>query len=236
MQLFYAPDIVLPRYTLGRDESRHAVKVLRLGVGDTLHITDGRGNMHCCRIEEASPDRCVVGVVSTEAEYGKLPYNLTLAVAPTKNAERYEWFLEKATEIGVGHIVALECDRSERRTLKRDRGERIIASAIKQSLKAYCPQFECTVPFGEFVARDFTGRRFIAHCAGPLGVKKYLASTLHAGEDAVVMIGPEGDFSPEEIRRAVECGFEEITLGEQRLRTETAAVVAATVASVVNGL
>jgi len=236
MQLFYAPDFVPPEYTLSEEESRHAVRVLRLGVGDTLHITDGRGDLFRCEIVSDSVRGCTVRAVSVEREYGRLPYRLVMAVAPTKNIDRFEWFLEKATEIGTAEFVPLECDRSERRTVKYEREEKVITSAMKQSLKAYHPTLHGMTRFSDFVAQPFDGRKFIAHCDTPLRVKAYLASTLRAGENAIVMIGPEGDFSPGEIRAAVECGFEEITLGDQRLRTETAAVMGAAMVSVINNI
>ena len=236
MQLFYAPDITGPDYTLEEQESKHCVRVLRLGRGDRLHITDGRGNLFTCRIEEDDPRRCTVRVCAVEREYGKLPYNLTLAVAPTKQIERFEWFMEKATEVGIGTIVPLETARSERRTIKADRETKVITSAVKQSLKAYRPELHPLTPFREAAARPFDGRKFIAHCApalSPAG-KIYLPATLRKGEAALVFIGPEGDFSAEEIAFACANGFEEITLGTQRLRTETAAVVATVMASVAN--
>ena len=236
MQLFYAPEIILPEYTLSEEESRHAVKVLRLGVGDTLHITDGRGNLHHCRIISDSAKHCTVTVESTETEFERLPYHLTMAVAPTKNIDRFEWFLEKATEIGVAEFVPLECDHSERRVIKPEREEKIITSAVKQSLKAYHPTLAPLTRFAEFVRTPREGRKFIAHCAEALREKHYLASTIKAGEQVTVLIGPEGDFSTEEIALAVEQGWEEITLGTQRLRTETAAVVAVGMVSVINNM
>ena len=236
MQLFYAPEITLPEYTLSEEESRHAVKVLRMTVGEHLHITDGCGNLHLCEVISDSPKHCTVRVVSTESEWERLPYRLTMAVAPTKNIDRFEWFLEKATEIGVEAFVALECDHSERRIIKHDREMKVITSAVKQSLKAYHPSLEDMTPFAEFVRRPFEGRKFIAHCNEPIAEKRYLGSALKPGESAVVLIGPEGDFSPEEIRLAVECGYEEITLGRMRLRTETAAVVATNIVSVINNM
>jgi 16S rRNA (uracil1498-N3)-methyltransferase len=236
MQLFYSSDIIPPIHTLSEEESKHCVRVLRLGVGDKLHITDGKGNLYHCRIVEAHQHHCTVEVVETFAEYEKLPYSLTMAVAPTKNIDRYEWFLEKATEIGVSRFIPIECDHSERRTIKYDREERVITSAVKQSLKAYHPTLEDMTDFKKFVTREFDGRKFIAHCGEAIVGKKYLASTLAAGENAVILIGPEGDFSPEEVRLAVENGFEEITLGTQRLRTETAAVMAVAMVAVVNTL
>lgn len=236
MQLFYAPQITLPEYTLTEEESRHAIKVLRLRVGDTMHITDGRGNMHLCEVISDSAKHCTVRVVQSQSEFEKRGYKLAMAVAPTKNIDRYEWFLEKATEIGVDTFVALESAHSERRVVKPEREEKVITAAVKQSLKAYHPAFEDMTPFKELVAREFAGRKFIAHCGEAVKGKSYLATTLRAGEDCLVLIGPEGDFSPEEVALAVENGFEEITLGTQRLRTETAAVVAVTMVAVVNSL
>ena len=236
MQLFYAPDITLPEYTLSEEESRHAVKVLRMTVGEHLHITDGRGNLHLCEVISDSPKHCTVRVVSTESEWERLPYRLTMAVAPTKNIDRFEWFLEKATEIGVEAFVALECDHSERRVIKLEREMKVITSAVKQSLKAYHPSLEDMTPFKVLVCRPFEGRKFIAHCDTPVVDKSYLASTVKRGENALVLIGPEGDFSPEEIRLAVEQGFEEITLGDMRLRTESAAVMAVAMLSTINNM
>ncbi len=180
MQLFYAPDFVSPEYTLSEEESRHAVRVLRFGVGDTLYITDGRGNLFRCEVVSDSLRSCTVRAVSVEREYGRLPYRLVMAVAPTKNIDRFEWFLEKATEIGTAEFVPLECDRSERRTIKYEREEKVITAAVKQSLKAYHPTLHEMTRFRDFVARPFDGRKFIAHCDSPLREKKYLASTLKA--------------------------------------------------------
>ena len=238
MQLFYAPDITPPLYTLGEEESKHCVRVLRLGRGDTLHITDGRGNLFCCEVTDDNPKRCTVRVLTTQAEWEALPYRLVMGVAPTKNSDRFEWFLEKATEVGVGAIVPLETEHSERRVFKPERGDRIITAAMKQSLKAYRPQLHPLTPFSEVAAMPFEGRKFIAHCApaqSPAGTA-YLPATLSRGQAALVLLGPEGDFSADEIALALANGFEEITLGTQRLRTETAAVAAVVMASVANGL
>ena len=227
MQLFYAPDIMPPLYALGEEESKHCVRVLRLRRGGRIHITDGRGNLFCCEITDDDPKRCTVRIVSVEEEFEKMPYALTLAVAPTKSPDRFEWLLEKATEVGVTEFLPL---------FKPARGEKVITAALKQSLKAYRPALLPLTPFREAVLRPFEGRRFIAHCAparSPEG-KVYLPDALHPGETAAVFIGPEGDFSPEEIDFALARGFEEITLGTQRLRTETAALAAAVMAAVVN--
>ena len=175
-------------------------------------------------------------VVEHFAEFEKLPYRLTMAVAPTKNIDRYEWFLEKATEIGVAEFVPLVGEHSERKVIKHEREEKVITSAVKQSLKAYHPVLAELTPFDKLVKKEFAGRKFIAHCADAVKEKKYLASTLKKGEDVLILIGPEGDFSPAEVALAVENGFEEITLGTQRFRTETAAVVAVDMVSIMNNL
>ena len=234
MQLFYAPDITPPLYTLSEEESKHCVRVLRLGRGDTLHITDGRGNLFCCEITDDNPKRCTVRVTETRAGWEALPYSLTMAVAPTKNADRFEWFLEKATEVGVSEIVPLLCERSERRALKIERAERVVVSAMKQSLKAFCPALRPLTPLADLLAEPFDGRRLIAHCDAPRMEKRHLFDTLRPHENLLVLIGPEGDFSPAEIDAALRAGFEEITLGRQRLRTETAAVVATVMAATRN--
>ncbi len=237
MQLFYAPDLTPPLYTLPEEESKHCIRVLRLERGDTLHITDGRGNLFCCEITDDHPKHCTVRVVETRTGWEKLPYRLTMAVAPTKNADRFEWFLEKATEVGVGTFIPLETARSERRVFKAERAGKVITAAMKQSLKAYRPELRSLTPFAALVAEPFEGRKFIAHCDAPHSAagNSYLPATLRAGESALILIGPEGDFSPEEIAQACACGFEEITLGNQRLRTETAAVVATVMVAVANG-
>lgn len=235
MQLFYAPAIEPPLHTLSEEESKHCVRVLRLQRGGHIHITDGRGNLFCCLIVDDDPRRCTVRVEEVVRAFGKLPYALTMAVAPTKNPDRFEWFLEKATEVGVGSIVPLETARSERRVFKPVRGEKVITAAMKQSLKAYRPCLQPLTPFREAVVRA-EGRRLIAHCDAAHGSagKVYLPRTLRPGEAATIFIGPEGDFSPEEIAFALDNGFEEITLGGQRLRTETAALTAVVLVASVN--
>ncbi|WP_295940844.1 16S rRNA (uracil(1498)-N(3))-methyltransferase [uncultured Alistipes sp.] len=236
MQLFYAPDITPPLYTLGEEESKHCARVLRLGRGESLHITDGKGNLYRCLITDDNPKRCAVRVVETHPRWEALSYSLTMAVAPTKNADRYEWFLEKATEVGVSAIIPLETQHSERRTFKPERAGKVVTAAIKQSLKAYRPELHPLTAFRQAAAMPFEGRKLIAHCGEALSEagKSFLPTTLRKGEDALIFIGPEGDFSPEEVTFALANGFEEITLGTQRLRTETAAVAAVVMVSVVN--
>ena len=236
MQLFYAPDLTPPLYTLGEEESKHCIRVLRLRRGDTLHLTDGRGTLHRCEIMDDNAKRCTVRVVESTAEFERMPYRLTMAVAPTKNIERFEWFLEKATEVGVSEIIPILCDRSERRALKVEREERVVTAAMKQSLKAYHPRLHEITPLRQVIKQPFDGQKFIAHCDAPRSAlgKAFLPHILHKGGDVLVLIGPEGDFSPEEIDLAVRGGFREITLGSQRLRTETAAVMATALVAAAN--
>ena len=158
MQLFYAPDIVPPEYTLSEEESKHCIRVLRMACGEELHITDGRGNLYRCEIVDDNPKRCRVRVRDTNSEFGKLPYRLTMAVAPTKNNDRFEWFLEKATEIGVAEIIPLATEHSERRTLKPERENKVITAAVKQSLKAYHPRLHEITPLDRSSSSPSTDR------------------------------------------------------------------------------
>lgn len=224
MHLFYAPDIEPPLYTLPEEESKHCVRVLRLGAGDRLNLTDGRGTMYTAEVTDANPKRCVVRVVETVTQYGRRGYSLTMAVAPTKNIERYEWFLEKATEVGCDVFIPLECEHSERRVVKPERELKVVTSAVKQSLKAYHPLMEPMTRVRDLIARPFAGVKLIAHCGEPVGERRYISECVGAGDAVLVLIGPEGDFSPGEVRLAVDAGFTEISLGSARLRTETAAL------------
>jgi 16S rRNA (uracil1498-N3)-methyltransferase len=238
MQIFYAPDIVPPVYVLDEDESRHCVRVLRLGAGDRVHLVDGRGGLYTARIAEAGK-RCVLEVEGVEHGWGRRGYSLTMAVAPTKNIDRWEWFLEKATEVGVDVFIPLLTEHSERRVLKPERAERIITSAVKQSLKAYHPVLEPLTPFAELVRRPFDGAKLIAHCieapahCDPLR-RPTISDAVSAGQNVLILIGPEGDFSPAEVELARTHGFTEISLGSARLRTETAALYAVTETAILN--
>ncbi len=229
MQLFYAADFTAPIYQMSEEESKHSVRVLRLAEGDRVHITNGKGDLFLCQIVSANPKRCVVEVVEHTAEYNKIPYSLTIAIAPTKLADRYEWFLEKATEIGISNIIPIASEHSERKVIKHERDLRVITAAMKQSLKAYHPTLHPLTPFKEVVEQPFEGERFIAHCNAPIAEKRDLLTACDTTSDTLILIGPEGDFSPEEVQLALKNGFKEISLGKQRLRTETAAVVATTI-------
>lgn len=235
MQLFYAPDINfdLPTYTFSEDESKHCVRVLRLITGDELHITNGLGVMCRATITDASHRKCVIKLCEIVPEFEKRPYTLHMAVAPTKNIERFEWFVEKATEFGVDRITPLLCDHSERKIVKRDRIEKVATSAMKQSLKAYHPIVDEITPLRKLISEPFEGEKFIAHCEDG-GPRVLLKDCIYPGRDALVLIGPEGDFSPSEIKLALANGFKPISLGNSRLRTETAAIAAVHTIEIIN--
>ncbi len=227
MQLFYHPAISqsTKELTFDKEESRHIIKVLRMKENDTFKITNGKGSFFSAEIINANPKGCFVKIISEEVQQ-PLPYQLHLAVAPTKLNDRYEWFLEKATEIGISEITPIICDHSERKTIKPDRYEKILQSAMKQSLKAYLPILYEAVPFSDFVKNEANSAalKFIAHCEET--EKRSFKSVLLPNRKITVLIGPEGDFSSQEIMEAKQAGFLPVSLGESRLRTETAAIVA----------
>ena len=224
MQLFYAPDIKGDRFVLSTEDSRHCVKVLRLKEGDQITLTDGLGYFYYAEIEEPDMRAAKVKIRRKEFIEKQWPYRLHIAMAPTKNMNRTEWALEKLTELGVDVFTPLLCDHSERKVIKPARMERIVTAAVKQSLKAWFPEIEGIDQFRQFVERDFKGEKYIAYIDENYDqLMKELYST---GSDAVIMIGPEGDFSSDEVKLALEKGFEPVSLGSSRLRTETAAVAA----------
>lgn len=223
MHLFYAPDIELTN-ELPAEEAAHALRVLRLKTGDELMLTDGKGCFYRAEIAVADQKHCLLNILETSPQPVLWNGHLHLALAPTKNMDRMEWLAEKATEIGFDELTFLNCRYSERRVIKLERIEKIVASAVKQSLKARMPKLNELIDFSKFIRQPFTGQKFIAHCYP--GDKSLLKDSLHAEEDALVLIGPEGDFSEEEVALAIENGFQPISLGASRLRTETAALVA----------
>lgn len=233
MRLFYTPDITLPVHTLTEDESRHAVQVLRLKEGDSISLTDGAGNMYAGIISSAGRKKCLVEITGVEKEYGKRDYRIVMAVCPTKSPDRYEWFLEKATEVGCDVFMPLLADRSEKKAVKEERLLRVVTSAVKQSLKAYHPVVEGMTSFKDVVSMPFEGKKVIAHCEQGQP-RKLLKDAVGKGEDVLVLIGPEGDFSPEEIKLALAGGFDPVSLGESRLRTETAALTAVVTVALAN--
>ena len=235
MQLFYNPDINenTLQFSFEKEESKHIVKVLRKSVGDTLHITNGAGWLFTAQIDIPNINKCVVSIIS-KSKQSKHDYKLHLAVAPTKMNERYEWFLEKAAEIGVDTITPIICDHSERKIIKVERFEKILQSAMKQSLSCYMPKLNEAITFKDFVSQNFNGDLFIAHCEET--DRKSLKQQLQPQRNITILIGPEGDFSTKEIQLAIQNKFIPVTLGNTRLRTETAAIVACHSVAFVNEL
>lgn len=223
MHVFFTPDIQVSN-ELPEEEAQHCTRVLRLNIGDEITLTDGKGNFYQAEITAATNKRCQVAIKETRYQEPLWPCHLHIAMAPTKNMDRNEWFAEKATEIGFDELTFLNCRFSERKVIKTERISKILVSAIKQSLKARLPKLNEMTDFHTFIQQDFEGQKFIAHCYE--GEKKQLKEALTPGEDALVLIGPEGDFSEEEVQKAIEHGFVPISLGKSRLRTETAALVA----------
>lgn len=233
MHIFYAPDILGNLYTLNEDESKHCIRVLRLIAGDEITIIDGKGGFYKTRILIPEPKRCQVEVIEVITEFEKRNHHLHIAIAPTKNIERFEWFLEKVTEIGIDEITPLLCEHSERKVVNNERLEKIIVSAMKQSIKAYLPKLNQMIPFRQFTQTRNDGDLFIAHCN-----KKelnHLKNEIQPKQKTTILIGPEGDFSPEEVIMAIQHNFMEISLGSSRLRTETAGVVACHTINLVKG-
>ena len=224
---FYVPDAAM-RQTLPDDEAVHAVRVLRLSEGDEMVLIDGKGNFLEVVVTATTPKRCDYAIRNTVPQRRPWPGHVHLAIAPTKMMERTEWLVEKATEIGIDELSLLCCQFSERRAVKLPRIEKIAVAAMKQSRKAWMPVINDTMDFRHFIARHTTGRRFIAHCYDEIP-RENLFDSLRQGapdEDALVMIGPEGDFSFDEVQQAIAAGFVSVDLGKSRLRTETAGLAA----------
>lgn len=238
MHLFYTPDIQSDQktYQLSEEESKHAIRVLRLRVGDSVSLVDGIGGFFEAEISDAHPKRTQLGILSYRSDYKKRSYRLHIAVSPTKNIDRVEWFLEKATEIGIDEITPLLCDHSERKEVKLDRLNKIVVAASKQSLKAYVPQLNPMIPLDvlvDQVKNDPGLTKGIAHCETESD-KRFISQGFVANGNYLLLIGPEGDFSPREIERCRAAGFIPISLGESRLRTETAAVFACAEVALLN--
>jgi len=231
---FYAPDI-RETLTLPESDSGHCVRVLRMGAGDRIEVVDGRGTVYGCVITEAHQKHTAVEI----AEARPLPKvwtgSITVAVAPTKNTDRMEWLVEKLVEVGVDRIVPLRCRRSERKGINVDRLVKIAVSAMKQSLKAVLPDIYPLTPLDDFLAGRTAGQNFIAYC-DPSIPRRLLAQEYRPGLDTAVLIGPEGDFDPDEIRTALALGWQPVSLGDNRLRTETAALVACDTCHIINQL
>lgn len=224
MHIFYTPDIAGNNYTLNETESKHCIRVLRLKLDDEIILVDGKGGYFTAQIIDPNPKRCAVKVIKSELDFGLQSFQVHIAIAPTKNIERIEWFLEKATEIGINQITPLLCRFSERKGIKTDRLDKVMVSAMKQSLKAYLPHIDALTKFNDFISQPFEGQKFIAHCDEQH--RDLLKMMILPNLNYLILIGPEGDFSSEEIKMAIEAGFLPVSLGNSRLRTETAGVVA----------
>jgi 16S rRNA (uracil1498-N3)-methyltransferase len=225
MHLFYAPDINEDFYLLSEEESKHCSRVLRLKAGDKIYLTNGKGTLYSAVLEKIEIKSILIKIIEVMHEYQKLSYHLHIGIAPTKNSERFEWFLEKATEIGINEITPLIVEHSERTIIKNERLERVIISAMKQSLKTYKPKLNPILPLNSFLEANFSdSQKYIAHCHGKY--RQLLKNVYLSGKDVVILIGPEGDFSMDEIEEAIKKGFQPISMGESRLRSETAGIVA----------
>ena len=231
MYLFYTPNIDTENY-LNEEESAHCVRVLRYTRGDEILLTDGRGNTYNARITNPHPKHCEFEILSKERQQKSHDFYLHIAIAPTKNIERMEWMVEKCTEIGVDEITPLLCRYSERKQIREDRLEKIILSAAKQSLTPYLPKLNALTDYDSFVSQAKEETRFIAHCYKE--EKRELKDEIQKGKSCLVLIGPEGDFSEEEVKKALSSGFVPVSLGNSRLRTETAGVVACHTAVLMN--
>lgn len=226
MQLFYNPNIdsTTQQLVFSKEESRHIVRVLRKKEDDILQITNGKGYLFTAKITFANDKKCTVKIIETTEKPKDWNYYLHVAIAPTKNNDRLEWFLEKATEIGIDEITPIICQNSERKVVKMERLEKIVQSAMKQSLKFTLPKLNEPVKFSEFINQSFQDDVFIAHCEP--SEKKLLKETIQLNSKITILIGPEGDFSSEEIKNAITKQCIAISLGKSRLRTETAGLVA----------
>jgi 16S rRNA (uracil1498-N3)-methyltransferase len=247
MALFYVPNLSAASI-LPEEESLHAVKVLRLKSGDSIQIVDGKGGFYNALITTPHHKHCAFEITETLVDASRRNYKLHIAIAPTKNIERLEWFIEKATEIGIDEITPVFCQNSERKVVKEERLEKIIVSAAKQSKKAQFPTLNPPCTFDQLIMSYKADQQFIAHCytspqpspterenEGGMNAssnessyfeRKLLKSEIAIGKSVLILIGPEGDFSPEEVNTAIKNGYQPVSLGDSRLRTETAGVVA----------
>lgn len=231
---FYSPDIA-EELVLPESDSRHAVRVLRMKEGDELQVIDGKGNVYTCRLADAHSKHAAVEIIESRPQPLPWKQQLAVAVAPTKHMDRMEWLVEKMTEVGINRIIPLLTDRSERREIKVERLEKIAVAAMKQSLKAVLPVIEPMTPLSSLITMMPDAQRFVAYC-DPEIPRVNLARSYQPGRDTLILIGPEGDFTPAEIRATLDAGFKPVTLGDNRLRTETAALFALSTCHVIDQL
>jgi 16S rRNA (uracil1498-N3)-methyltransferase len=232
MNIFYITDLSGEAIELNVEESRHCIKVLRLRKGDHVLILNGKGSIFEAVIQVPDAKACKLEILKEERPPKSRMHHLTIAIAPTKNMDRFEWFVEKSTEIGIDRIIPIICQHSERKELKTERLEKLVIAAMKQSGQLYLPELSEPITFKELINRPFNGDKMIAHCDD--GGKKNLKNAITPGNDVLILIGPEGDFDPEEIITATRNGFIPVSLGESRLRTETAGIVACHTVCLVN--
>jgi 16S rRNA (uracil1498-N3)-methyltransferase len=234
MQIFYISEINSQTITLTEEESKHCIRVLRMNEGDLIQVVDGKGNLYDCSIVDTNPKRCTVNIITKKNDFEKRSFYLHIAIAPTKSIDRFEWFLEKATEIGIDEITPMLCEHSERKVVNPERLERVLISAMKQSIKAILPKLNPLTPFESIIKNTNENNKLIAYCGdfdNP-NAQDYI----HKGESVIILIGPEGDFSPKELDMAINNGFITVGLSKSRLRTETAGLIATSIANLVNGM
>lgn len=236
MQVFYAPDCAVGLYPLQEEESKHIVRVLRMVQGDSVYVVDGKGNLFEGVVHLPHPKHCILNLTTVRENFEKRPYRLHIAISPLKNADRFEWFVEKAVEIGIDEITPLICHRTERKNVNPDRINRIIESAMKQSLKAFHPILNENFTFSSFISNKTNSdcENGIAFCSE--GKREYVGKAFSKNAAGLILIGPEGDFSDEEIALALNSGYKGINLGESRLRTETAGIAACHAFSFINAV
>ncbi len=232
MQIFYTADINSNEFTLSKEESKHCIMVLRKTIGDEINLIDGKGGFYTARITDNNIKSCKLEIVKIENDFGKSKTHIHIAIAPTKSNDRFEWFLEKATEIGINEITPIVCDNSERKVLKLERMNKILISAMKQSKRAYLPKLNDVISYKAFVQSTFDEDCYIAHCVE--SEKSQLKDVLIKNKNSLILIGPEGDFSTNEIQLALENNFKAVSLGSSRLRTETAGIVACHTINLIN--
>jgi 16S rRNA (uracil1498-N3)-methyltransferase len=234
MNVFYLPEAEIGLVNLPEEESKHCVRVLRMQSGDKVCVTNGKGLLMDAELYDPNPKRCVLKVSKARQGSDFWPFYLHIAIAPTKNIERIEWFLEKVTEIGVDEITLFSSSHSERKIVRPDRLEKIIVSAVKQSIKSRIPKLNDLLSFNKLVKQEFAGMKYIAWIDD--SIQETLVKDYQAGESVLILIGPEGDFSNEEVVLARQNGFKPISLGRSRLRTETAGLVACQTIQLINQL
>lgn len=225
MQVFYAPDISGETFVLDEKESRHCVRVMRMTKNTPVKLIDGKGNLYEGVIYQADPSRCVIKIMNVINSFEKRDYVLHIAISLLKSHERFEWFVEKCVEIGIDEITPVICKNTEKKEIKHDRINNLIISAMKQSLKTSTTIFNDTCSFNDFIKRDYSGKKMIAHC-NPNLLRNKIDKEYTKGDKAVILIGPEGDFAENEIKSAIAEGFKPVHLGNSRLRTETAGIAA----------